>query len=205
MKSIKQQLSELGITGTRTTNTNKTSHAVVDNSKKTKTIVHQLQESIAELIISKQPFNNFRKILKIKKIRFTNNIYLKLEEFHRLAVYDNSFDYHKLYKLLNTIDYKKAAVRYLSSKNSNSKRKNRRKCFIQREPVIIRNQQPISANEKIKQMKEATQIGLGLETNIKLPPVRSSDVKIDEFTKQKSPTEKTILYAAGWSLQANDD
>lgn len=44
------------------------------------------------------------------------------------------------------------------------------------------------------------QIGLGVETKVKIPRVKASDVVKDEHTTVSKKQDKHILYAAGWIL-----
>ena len=44
------------------------------------------------------------------------------------------------------------------------------------------------------------QIGLGIETKVRIPRVKASDVVIDEHTTVSNKQDKHILYAAGWTL-----
>lgn len=48
------------------------------------------------------------------------------------------------------------------------------------------------------------QIGYGLESSIKLAPVRRADVKLDAHTTPREKPNSHILYAAGWVLKADD-
>ena len=48
------------------------------------------------------------------------------------------------------------------------------------------------------------QIGFGLESKVKIPRVRTSDVVKDAHTTATKEQDKHILYAAGWSLSEAD-
>ena len=67
------------------------------------------------------------------------------------------------------------------------------------------NRPKVTAQDKITQLRATPKLGLGIETQIKIPKVRATDVVIDKNTKQDKATDKSILYAAGWSLANEND
>nr|WP_306287578.1 hypothetical protein [Pseudoalteromonas sp. WY3] len=54
-------------------------------------------------------------------------------------------------------------------------------------------------------MKAIPTIGLGVESSLKIPKVRSSEVVIDKNTINHHIRDKSILYAAGWSLAKDSE
>jgi hypothetical protein len=58
--------------------------------------------------------------------------------------------------------------------------------------------------KKYPEIVKPVQIGFGLESKVKIPRVRSSDVVKDPHTTAAKEQDKHILYAAGWSLSEAD-
>lgn len=58
---------------------------------------------------------------------------------------------------------------------------------------------------KNKTKAETGRIGLGLESAFKSKKIKRDDVALDSQTTVNRETEKTILYAPGWSLSSCPD
>lgn len=63
----------------------------------------------------------------------------------------------------------------------------------------------LGAQNSSEATAENVRLGLGIESNIKIPRVRTDEVKIDSNTKLKSSRSKSILYAAGFSMKHGEE
>ncbi|HIF9250973.1 TPA: hypothetical protein ACX6RB_003846 [Photobacterium damselae] len=56
--------------------------------------------------------------------------------------------------------------------------------------------------EEIKnQVYKPVKVGLELSSCIKIPRVKSEEIRIDKTTTLKTPSDKSILYVPGWNLK----
>ena len=53
-------------------------------------------------------------------------------------------------------------------------------------------------------LSKTSKLGLGIESKVKIPRIKSEEVIIDLNTELKSETSKSILYAAGFSMHQDD-
>lgn len=103
----------------------------------------------------------------------------------------------RLEVLIESLDFESAERRIKQKNNCKPKKKS-----IKKTPRKF--QQP-SIQEIIESRKNLTSIGMGLESVISLPKIKSEDVVIDVHTQRKNAEDKHILYAAGWSLRESKD
>ncbi|MGF1689612.1 hypothetical protein L4C35_00015 [Photobacterium kagoshimensis] len=103
----------------------------------------------------------------------------------------------ELKTLIDSIDFEEAKKRKLKRAIHKRVRKSAKKKSYQiKKPTI---------EDIIESRKNLPRIGLGLESVITLPKVKSEDVVIDLHTEQKNTKDKHILYVAGWSLSQPED
>ncbi len=62
-----------------------------------------------------------------------------------------------------------------------------------------------STKDKIEQIRGTVQIGFGLESKVKTARVKRVDVLLDDKTMPVKSSDKSIIYAAGWSLKDTKD
>ncbi|EGQ8127139.1 hypothetical protein P3553_23090 [Vibrio parahaemolyticus] len=103
----------------------------------------------------------------------------------------------RLEVLIESLDFESAEKRIKQKNNYKSKKRSIK-------PPPTKLQQP-SIQDIIESRKNLTSIGMGLDSVISLPKIKSEDVVIDAHTQRKSVEDKHILYAAGWSLRELKD
>lgn len=183
-------------------------------SKMQKTIVDPnadlaelLSEKLIDSIINKKSLNKFYSCLNDYQCRLPPAIKKKVKNKHQKAINSNSLDIVSLNNFIKSIDLESAKKKIIEHKKKKLVRQCKPKLNKRREAKPYKAPKPrkISVKDKIEQLKATPTIGLGVESSLKIPKVKSSEVVIDKNTINHYIRDKSILYAAGWSLAKDND
>ncbi|MDN3490527.1 MULTISPECIES: hypothetical protein [unclassified Pseudoalteromonas] len=161
-----------------------------------------LFEKLIETIINKESICKFYSYLRACQCRLTPVIRKNIRAKHQKAINSNSLDIIDLKNFIKSIDLEVAKKRFIEHENKKLIRRSKPKPKKRKEtkPYKTPKTRKVSIEEKIEQLKATSTIGLGVESSFKIPKVRSSEVVIDKNTINHHIRDKSILYAAGWSL-----
>jgi hypothetical protein len=167
-------------------------------------IAQRVTIKLLELIIARKHFSKASSYLSNQKLLFPSTIKRNLKRLHENGItnnFVNEIEFKEYILSLNfdsakELFHKKQLTRKERKKNKSkiSRLKKNKKGY--KTPI----RQKLSVQEKIKELKAIETIGLGVKSVIKIPKVKSIDVVIDKNTEQEKIVDKSILYAAGWSL-----
>jgi hypothetical protein len=207
VETIKVQLRELGLIEAETNKKNLKFNSV--EKDKELDINHQVLFKLFELILTSKRFAKATSYLSDQKLLFQPSVKKKLKKLYEDSVKSNCLDEVEFTKYILNLDFELAKKRFIKRQ---ALRKERKKNPLQnkapkksKKVYKAPNRPKISAQDKINQLKGLSKLGLGIETQIKIPKIRATDVVIDKNTKQNKVTDKSILYAAGWSLSNEGD
>ncbi|WP_198559918.1 DUF7195 family protein [Colwellia sp. 12G3] len=128
----------------------------------------------------------------------------KLKGFHVSAISNNFLNETSLINFLRSINYPKAIARFTDKRNK-AKAKKKTKITKTQKVQRITNLPANSIDDILETSSGLKKIGLGLESNVKISRVRAYEVIIDKNTSLDSTYDKSILYAAGWSIKGADN
>ena len=190
---------------------NKTQKRRQANQKKLKSKYKHLNNFIYNYMVKvakkSKWFNNFPDALRSQGFILKTTELVALNQFAIDTIEKGKFDDTLLRNLINKINYIDAVARFNGHKIKMLIRKHKEVRLCKRdgdETYSIKTEKK-TAKEILSQYKDAKTIGLGVETEIKIPRIRREDVKIDVNTEKKKKVEKAILYAAGWTLDGAVD
>ncbi|MGO2181801.1 MAG: hypothetical protein ACTH36_05670 [Pseudoalteromonas nigrifaciens] len=168
-----------------------------------------LFEKLIESIINKESIGKFYSSLRAYQCRLTPVIRKKIRVKHQKAINSNSLDIIDLKNFIKSIDLEAAKKRFIEHKNKKlagrCKPKLKLKKGKETKPYKTPKTRKVPIEEKKEQLKAIPTIGLGVESSLKIPKVRSSEVVIDKNTINHHIRDKSILYAAGWSLAKDSE
>lgn len=200
MASIKEQLISLGVS--QKEGSSKLSVHYDAGELSLSELTHN---KLVELIIAKQPFGRLHSFLANKELRLNKTVRKKLQLLYKASIDNNFLDSIALKVEIEKIDFEKAKESFLKRKDQKNARKSGKSKKRKIKPYVAPPQRKVSAKEKVSQLKAIKRIGFGLESEVKIPKIKSTEVAIDKYTEIENRGEKSILYAAGWSLKHEND
>lgn len=209
MKSIKEQMEALKINVEPVQNkTDKTNS--VTSFKNENPLPQDLIDEILLIVVSNLPAHKCNS--KVSDVFIKNQLKIKIIIKKRLkniilkAKKDSFLDTLAFTNFLASIDADKARLFFsnnAAAKASQVKKKNKKPKQdkkAQLKPLAPSNLPKPSAKEILQESRGIKVIGLGIESIVNIPRVKSADVQIDKNTSNDKITDKSILYAAGWSI-----
>jgi hypothetical protein len=158
-----------------------------------------LIDKVIRLVVSKTNYIEVNSVFRTAELRLSNSERKTLRNYINTALAENFVDLLRFTAFLNAIVLDKASTLYQARKTN--KRPKRKKSLRRHKSYRAPKRPDVSAAEILESHKSTVKIGYGLESNVKIPQVRVNDVVIDKNTDKTHKKDKSILYAAGWSIE----
>ncbi|WP_138953793.1 hypothetical protein [Vibrio rotiferianus] len=145
-------------------------------------------------------YNRFRNSVNLSdQIKLSKSENRRLKIFYKLAK-------EALTSGKNILTLEEELISVVSSINLDAAKKRWVRLRQTKKPKRKRGRKPslkvdLSAEEILKSRRGTPRIGLGLESQVNIPRVKSREVVVDKNTSTEKVTDKHILYAAGWNLE----
>lgn len=195
MKDIREQLLDLGFNG----------EDLNQPSDILRLLTTDLKDQFLSLIMNRDQLGKFYEEARYHNLDFRKRVRRDLHAIYKTAMRSQFIDALEVERYFQSLEVKHTkgkdkrkkifvdkTVKRKSARNKTSRKR------LSKQPLRLDS---ITASEKAEAMREATKIGLGIESSLKLPRVRRDAVVIDIHTKGDGNYEKSILYAAGHSLK----
>lgn len=195
MKNIREQLLDLGFNG-------KDLNQPQDILR---FLTTDLKDQFLSLIMNRDQLGKFYEEARYHNLDFRKRVRRDLHAIYETAMRSQFLDALEVERYFQSLvikhtkgQGKRKRISIDKNVKGKSARNNTPRKRLSKQPLRMDS---ITASEKAEAMREAAQIGLGIESSLKLPRVRRDAVVIDIHTKGDSNYEKSILYAAGHSLK----
>lgn len=204
MNTIKDQLLKLGL---KSQPESEKLPNLKDSSKDELSTKDSFLEYFISASVNKAGLDVFFKNISMLGLRLSKTDKKKLWQIYNSVIEKNFLDVTTLSEELGTINLVSASIRFLHKEKTNDQKVKYRKKTGQNkaahEPSLI-FEKP-STKDKIEQIRGTVQIGFGLESKVKTARVKRVDVLLDDKTMPVKSSDKSIIYAAGWSLKDTKD
>lgn len=204
MNTIKDQLLKLGL---KSQPESKKLPNLKESSKDELSTKDSFLEYFISASVNKAGLDVFFENISMLGLRLSKTDKKKLWQIYNSIIEKNFLDVTTLSEELGTINLVSALNRFLHKEKTNDQKvkykEKTRKNKVAHKPSLI-FEKP-STKDKIEQIRGTIQIGFGLESKVKIARVKRVDVLLDDKTMPVKSSDKSIIYAAGWSLKDTKD
>ena len=199
MKSIEEQLKNIGLVKARKDKEPTTNNTI--------NLPELVSGKLIELIVNKESFGRMHSFLTKNQLLISSKTKKKLKTRYTESIESNLLDANEIISFISKIDFELANKNFLQRKERRkASRKNKKKINHNKlRPLVNHLGAQMTTQDKIEQLRATSSIGLGLNSNQKLLRVMSSEVRLDKNTTIDDKYDKSILYAAGFSLKNNSE
>jgi hypothetical protein len=171
----------------------------------TEQLKEKIISKVIDLVLVKTNYEKIYSVFKFAKLRLSNSERKILRNFITLSLSKNFLDSSGFADFLRSIDFDQARTFYQVQKEKArhkraSKRAKRKKSLGHSKVYQAPKRPKVSASEIIGNHKDRVKIGLGLESIISIKRIKADEVVLDKNTDKLKIKDKSILYAAGWSI-----
>lgn len=172
--------------------------------------INEILSIVISNLSSQKCNSNVSALFTENQLKLNKKVKKRLNNIISNAKKDNFLDTLLFTDFLTSIDSKKARIAFknnsVAKANQLKKKKNKKKNKTKQDkaaelkPLAPSNLPKPSAKELLQESRGIKVIGLGVESIVNIPRVKSADVQIDKNTSNDKITDKSILYAAGWTI-----
>jgi hypothetical protein len=166
----------------------------------------EMVSKVISLVVAQADYGKIFSEFAVAKLWLASSEKKTLRSYVDLSRIENFLDLTHFSTFLNSIDFDSARTRSQERKammlHRKKKQRAKGKNRLRKGKGYQAPKRPkVTAEEILANNKDRIKIGLGLESIISIKRIKANEVVLDKNTDKLNIKDKSILYAAGWSIK----